>query len=67
MCIEYNECHYGGMYNVHLKRNIFVMYNVLLEKTPKGERRTHPRSKTKKTISSKTPKKDSAQKVQTEY
>ena len=24
MCIEYNECHYGGMYNVYVKR-IFVI------------------------------------------
>ena len=24
MCIEYNECHYGGMYNVYIKR-IFVI------------------------------------------
>ena len=20
MCIEYNECHYGGMYNVYVKK-----------------------------------------------
>ena len=25
MCIEYNECHYGGMYNVYVKRNIFII------------------------------------------
>ena len=24
MCIEYNECHYGGIYNVYVKR-IFVI------------------------------------------
>ena len=24
MCIEYNECHYCGMYNVYVKR-IFVI------------------------------------------
>ena len=24
MCIEYNECHYGGMYNVYVKR-IFII------------------------------------------
>ena len=23
-CIEYNECHYGGMYNINVKR-IFVI------------------------------------------
>ena len=23
MCIEYNECHYGGMYNVYVK--IFLL------------------------------------------
>ena len=23
MCIEYNECHYGGMYNVYVKRKNF--------------------------------------------
>ena len=30
MCIEYNECHYGGMYNVYtlnkyVKRILFVI------------------------------------------
>ena len=24
MCIEYNECHYGGMYNINVK-GIFVI------------------------------------------
>ena len=24
MCIEYNECHYGGMYNVYVKRIFFI-------------------------------------------
>ena len=24
MCIEYNECHYSGMYNINVKR-IFVI------------------------------------------
>ena len=27
MCIEYNECHYGGMYNVYVKE-----FFLLLEK-----------------------------------
>ena len=25
MCIEYNECYYGGMYNVYVKRKIFII------------------------------------------
>ena len=28
MCIEYNECHYGGMYNVYVKR-IFVITQIV--------------------------------------
>ena len=24
MCIEYNECHYGGMYNINVKRFFFI-------------------------------------------
>ena len=28
MCIEYNECHYGGMYNVYVKR-IFVITEIV--------------------------------------
>ena len=28
MCIEYNECHYGGMYNVYVKR-IFVITKIV--------------------------------------
>ena len=24
MCIEYNECHYGDMYNVYVKINFFI-------------------------------------------
>ena len=28
MCIEYNECHYGGMYNVYVKR-IFVIIEIV--------------------------------------
>ena len=24
MCIEYNECHYGGMYNVYVKRTFVI-------------------------------------------
>ena len=27
-CIEYNECHYGGMYNVYVKR-IFVITEIV--------------------------------------
>ena len=26
MCIEYNEFHYGGMYNVYVKRIFFFYY-----------------------------------------
>ena len=34
MYIEYNECHYGGMYNVYVKR-IFVITEIvhMIEKT----------------------------------
>ena len=28
MCIEYNECHYGGMYNINVKR-IFVITEII--------------------------------------
>ena len=28
MCIAYNECHYGGMYNVYVKR-IFVITEIV--------------------------------------
>ena len=37
MCIEYNECHYGGMYNVYVKR-IFVITEIVRmnEKTGTG-------------------------------
>ena len=28
MCIKYNECHYGGMYNVYVKR-IFVITEIV--------------------------------------
>ena len=28
MCIEYNECHYGGMYNVYVKR-IFIITEIV--------------------------------------
>ena len=37
MCIEYNECHYGGMYNVFVKR-IFVITEIVRmnEKTDTG-------------------------------
>ena len=37
MCIEYNECHYGGMYNVYVKR-IFVITEIvhMNEKTGTG-------------------------------
>ena len=24
MCIKYNECHYGGMYNINVKRNFVI-------------------------------------------
>ena len=29
MCIEYNECHYGGMYNVYVKRQIFIITKII--------------------------------------
>ena len=37
MCIEYNECHYGDMYNVYVKR-IFVIIEIMHmnEKTGTG-------------------------------
>ena len=37
MCIEYNECHYGGMYNVYVK-TIFVITEIvhMNEKTGTG-------------------------------
>ena len=37
MCIEYNECHYGGMYNINVKR-IFVIIEIvhMIEKTGTG-------------------------------
>ena len=28
MCIEYNECHYSGMYNINVKR-IFVITEIM--------------------------------------
>ena len=28
MCIEYNECHYGGMYNINVK-TIFVITKIV--------------------------------------
>ena len=28
MCIEYNECHYSGMYNINVKR-IFVIIEIV--------------------------------------
>ena len=37
MCIEYNECHYGDMYNINVKR-IFVITEIvhMNEKTGTG-------------------------------
>ena len=29
MCIEYNECHYGGMYNINVKRKFFVITEIV--------------------------------------
>ena len=29
MCIEYNESHYGGMYNVYVKRKIFIITKIV--------------------------------------
>ena len=28
MCIEYNKCHYGGTYNVYIKR-IFIITEIV--------------------------------------
>ena len=28
MCIEYHECHYGGMYNINVKR-IFIITKIM--------------------------------------
>ena len=38
MCIEYNECHYGDMYNVYVKRIFFVITKIvdMNEKTGTG-------------------------------
>ena len=38
MCIEYNECHYSGMYNVYVKR-IFVITEIvhMNEKKKQGQ------------------------------
>ena len=30
MCIEYNECHYGGMYNVYVKEFLLSMDTTLV-------------------------------------
>ena len=37
MSIEYNECHFGGMYNINVKR-IFVIIEIvhMIEKTGTG-------------------------------
>ena len=29
MCIKYNECHYGGMYNINVKRKFFVITEIV--------------------------------------
>ena len=29
MCIEYNECHYDGINNVYVKRNIFIITEIV--------------------------------------
>ena len=29
MCIEYNECHYSGMYNIYVKRIFFVIAEIV--------------------------------------
>ena len=37
MCIEYNECHYGGMYNVYVKEFFLITEIVHMnEKTGTG-------------------------------
>ena len=28
MCIEYNECHYGGMYNINVKKKKNFCYYI---------------------------------------
>ena len=35
MCIEHNECHYSGMYNVYVKR-IFVITEIVHMNEKKG-------------------------------
>ena len=32
MCIEYNEWHYGGMYNVYVKKNFVIAEIVHMNK-----------------------------------
>ena len=29
MCIEYNECHYSGMYNLYVKRKIVIITEIV--------------------------------------
>ena len=29
MCIEYNECQYGGMYNINVKKKEFLLLHKL--------------------------------------
>ena len=29
MCIKYNECHCGGMYNINAKRKIFIITEIV--------------------------------------
>ena len=29
MCIKYNECHYGGMYNINVKIKIFIITKIV--------------------------------------
>ena len=45
MCIEYNECHYGGMYNINVKRNFFITEFVHINAGVSSEKKKRLRSK----------------------
>ena len=38
MCIEYNECHYGGMYIINVKRIFFITEIVHMNACVSSER-----------------------------
>ena len=45
MCIEYNECHYGGMYNVYVKRILVITEIVHMNASVSFESRERKRLK----------------------